>query len=439
MVATARRRDPRDGRTLRKVDGSFWACEHDMLSLELSLLHDFLSSKGLATYVQSPAEECRYLEYQIQSIRASLARTGTDTEAHSELARRLDSEPPSDRSERFKDWLANNQEFKTLMLSHQTEAATGHGGDDYGGSGAAAVVAGGKYKCCELGCKHYVYGFETHEALRWHMELHEEDEGARREEGEERGVDDNADRCGDGVSREGKRGVGCRRKGSVVVGNGNGNGNGLGGAIPTSPLLKGVPLMPTPDAEGRRRGGERLSLPAGAGSGVVSMKTAKPCLRCKVLKKKCDYQNPCKECPQQDVMALDLWKAQGCFHGPLTEMVRKCFHGFESTPQSFSRPTAGTDDIFWTSELDYLMTNYPDFVALSDDLWNSRQKLTINSAVVMNTTPNLTDAAYRILLRDYGSAVGLLKTTHVDGAYFGPTAYNPFALLRVGKEAMAAC
>ncbi|KFY41269.1 hypothetical protein V494_03090 [Pseudogymnoascus sp. VKM F-4513 (FW-928)] len=76
-------------------------------------------------------------------------------------------------------------------------------------------------------------------------------------------------------------------------------------------------------AEGRRRGGGRLSLPAGAGSGVVGVRTAGPCLRCKVLKKKCDCQNPCKECPQQDVMAPDLWKALGCFHGPLTEMVRK--------------------------------------------------------------------------------------------------------------------
>jgi hypothetical protein len=47
MVTTARRRDPRDGRTLRIVDESFWARERDMLSLRLSLLHDFLSSKGI--------------------------------------------------------------------------------------------------------------------------------------------------------------------------------------------------------------------------------------------------------------------------------------------------------------------------------------------------------------------------------------------------------
>ncbi|KFX86267.1 hypothetical protein O988_09684 [Pseudogymnoascus sp. VKM F-3808] len=178
MVTTARRRDPRDGRTLRIVDESFWARERDMLSLRLSLLHDFLSSKGLTSDVQLHAEECRYLEYQIQSIHASLARTGDDTEARDALDQRIANEPPSDRTERFKDWLANNQEFKTLMLSHQTE--TGRDGDS-GVDGDGAVVVGGKYKCCELGCKHYVYGFETVEALRRHMGLHEEADELKRD------------------------------------------------------------------------------------------------------------------------------------------------------------------------------------------------------------------------------------------------------------------
>ncbi|KFY14736.1 hypothetical protein V492_02444, partial [Pseudogymnoascus sp. VKM F-4246] len=148
MVTTARRRDPRDGRTLRIVDESFWARERDMLSLRLSLLNDFLTAKGLTSDIQLHAEECRYLEYQIQSIHASLARTGDDTEARDALDQRIQSEPPTDRTERFKDWLANNQEFKTLMLSHQSDV---HGEGDDGDDAAAPVVVGGKYKCCELG------------------------------------------------------------------------------------------------------------------------------------------------------------------------------------------------------------------------------------------------------------------------------------------------
>ncbi|OBT83007.1 hypothetical protein VE02_08269 [Pseudogymnoascus sp. 03VT05] len=444
MVTTARRRDPRDGRTLRIVDESFWSRERDMLSLRLSLLHDFLSAKGLTSDTQLHAEECRYLEYQIQSIHASLARTGDDTEARDALDHRLQSEPSSDRFERFKDWLANNQEFKTLMLSHQTEAA--RDGDAEGAGGEEAVVVGGKYKCCELGCKHYVYGFETVEALRRHMGLHEDAEEARREDVVRRrtsgmSLEDGIPGGLGGVgsregSSEGEMGGLNGRKTSTA---GMGNGNGFG-VMPASPFLKRTSLLPTPEAEGRRRGGGRLSLPGGQG-GLGGVRTAGPCLRCKVLKKKCDCQNPCKECPQQDVMAPDLWKALGCFHGPLTEMARKCLHGFEQPPQSSSRPaTTTTTDVFWAAELDYLMTSHPGFARLDDDFWDSRHKLSsINSADIIDTTPDLTDAAYKRLLQEYGPAVGLLKTTVLDRAYLGRTAYNPFALLRVGKDAMGAC
>lgn len=85
------------------------------------------------------------------------------------------------------------------------------------------------------------------------------------------------------------------------------------------------------------------------------------------------------------------------------------------------------------------MNNHPGFVSLSDSFWDSRHKLSLNSADIMDTTPDLTDVAYKRLLLQYGPAVGLLKTAGLDRAYLGKTAYNPFALLRVGKEAMEAC
>ena len=85
------------------------------------------------------------------------------------------------------------------------------------------------------------------------------------------------------------------------------------------------------------------------------------------------------------------------------------------------------------------MNNHPGFVSLSDSFWDSRHKLALNSADIMDTTPDLTDVAYKRLLLQYGPAVGLLKTAGLDRAYLGKTAYNPFALLRVGKEAMEAC
>ena len=179
------------------------------------------------------------------------------------------------------------------MLSHQTSAQGGD--DDDAAEGEDAVVVGGKYKCCELGCKHYVYGFETGEALRRHMGLHEEAEEAkvvkRRTSGG--GVFDDGGAAGvqsrEGSS-EGERGVNGRK--SSMVGNGNGNGNGVGNGggerVPASPFSgkRTTGLLPTPEAEGRRRGGGRLSLPGGVGAGGGGVRTAGPCLRCKVLKKK---------------------------------------------------------------------------------------------------------------------------------------------------------
>jgi hypothetical protein len=81
--------------------------------------------------------------------------------------------------------------------------------------------------------------------------------------------------------------------------------------------------------------------------------------------------------------------------------------------------------------------NHHGFVSLSDEFWDSRELFPINSTDLMDTTPDLTDVAYRS--QEYSSAVGLLKTVVLNRAYLGRTAYNPFALLRVGREAMNAC
>ena len=157
-------------------------------------------------------------------------------------------------------------------------------------------------------------------------------------------------------------------------------------------------------------------------------------------------------------MAPNLWKALGRFHGPLTGMVRKCLDGLSllstdptkhnlTQPPGFEYPTlphpttgSPSSDIFWAAGLAHLVKNHPGFVSLSDEFWDSRQKLdAINSADLMDTTPDLTDVAYRKLLQGYSPAVGLLKMTVLDRAYLRRTAYNPFALLRVGREAMDAC
>ncbi|OBT60241.1 hypothetical protein VE03_10276 [Pseudogymnoascus sp. 23342-1-I1] len=180
-------------------------------------------------------------------------------------------------------------------------------------------------------------------------------------------------------------------------------------------------LLPTPEA--------KLSLPAGSWSGVGGrgVSTAGS-----ALKKKCD---PCKACPQRYLMPPSPWQVLGCFHGPLTKMVRKCLDGLPSHPTAGS--PSPTSDISWAPEINYLVKNHHGFVSLSDEFWDSRELYPINSTDLMDTTPDLTDVAYRS--QEYSSAVGLLKTVVLNRAYLGRTAYNPFALLRVGREAMNAC
>ena len=52
-----------------------------------------LTHTGLTSEVQLHAEECRYLEYQIQSVHASLARTGTSLLIGDGIASRLLASP----------------------------------------------------------------------------------------------------------------------------------------------------------------------------------------------------------------------------------------------------------------------------------------------------------------------------------------------------------
>ncbi|TVY14692.1 hypothetical protein LARI1_G007960 [Lachnellula arida] len=52
------------------------------------------------------------------------------------------------------------------------------------------------------------------------------------------------------------------------------------------------------------------------------MREVGPCLRCKILKKKCDTRDPCSLCPEQDSLAEgDYWKVLGCYRGPLVSLA----------------------------------------------------------------------------------------------------------------------
>ncbi|CAM1510055.1 Fc.00g003900.m01.CDS01 [Cosmosporella sp. VM-42] len=53
---------------------------------------------------------------------------------------------------------------------------------------------------------------------------------------------------------------------------------------------------------------------------IVTLREVGACWRCKILRKKCDLENPCKACPKPDLRSL--WQVVGCRRGTIIEQVR---------------------------------------------------------------------------------------------------------------------
>jgi hypothetical protein len=95
--------------------------------------------------------------------------------------------------------------------------------------------------------------------------------------------------------------------------------------------------------------------------------------------------------------------------------------------------------IFWTRELDDLM-NSAAFHSLENECWEDRGTTEFSSDTANGgESTKLPDSAYKRLLADYGPAVGLLKVASMDSAYHAKTAFNPFALFRLGKSLASQC
>lgn len=95
---------------------------------------------------------------------------------------------------------------------------------------------------------------------------------------------------------------------------------------------------------------------------------------------------------------------------------------------------------FWSRELEDLMS-LPTFCNLENECWEDRKNRDFNADSInaRETSPKLTEVTYTRLLPDYSPAIGLLKTAVLDPAYQNTTAFNPFALLRVGKTLASQC
>jgi len=84
--------------------------------------------------------------------------------------------------------------------------------------------------------------------------------------------------------------------------------------------------------------------------------------------------------------------------------------------------------------------NSAAFHNLEDECWEDRRTIEFSSETAdVSESTELPDATYKRLLADYGPAVGLLKVASMDSAYYAKSAFNPFALFRLGKSLASQC
>lgn len=326
--------------------------------------------------------------------------------------------------ENFENWYGYNQEFKMLMRAHQ-DPSLPH-----------TDVIEGQHKCIDMHCKHYVYGFDTDDALRRHITLHE-----AAQENQARATS-TIRRKTSTMSLDEQPLVPEEARRSLHEYDPS-NSETERGATLQSPFQKREQLKPMLDQTMKTQGyGTIPSLMSPA-----SAKSSGPCLRCKVLKKRCDCMSPCKECPQQDILAPDLWKALGCFQGPLSDLSTKSLESIEECLFKIRLPdhrdltfdvSYAVDDkkIFWMTELDMLM-NDDEFKNLQDQYWQNlgtRNRLLPGTALPASP-PLQSEGVYRDLLQKYGPAIAVLKAAPKDDHHqHVHSAFNPFTLFRVGEK-----
>lgn len=147
------------------------------------------------------------------------------------------------------------------MLSHQTEPPSLEDSIE------------GQYKCFDFRCKHYVYGFETADALRRHMELHEAaasyprvSSAAIQKRTSDMSLDDSTELQ-----------VTLRTEAKEYEPSSSDERN-----TPVNPPFpKRTSLLSVPDQNAKRQSVSSVRL-----SPPIATKSSGPCLRCKVLKKK---------------------------------------------------------------------------------------------------------------------------------------------------------
>ncbi|TVY80780.1 hypothetical protein LSUE1_G005700 [Lachnellula suecica] len=363
--------------------------EQIMLNHKHKILKSCQEELGLATVVLSNEEECRLLQYRCECLEAACLQSGKYSSVNDLLERgSLPLRPIQPAG--FDDWLQTNATkydpvLKFATDSRQTETAP-------------------SLKCSEIRCIHYVYGFNDPEGLRSHrLEEHPHSESYL-------DMSFPASEMSGRKRHERPSGFGYQRdvfprpnfaermeKGQLIAAESVSSNlpfsstSNLPDIYPREHMTSrpmnfvspGAPATSQPVAQEISRQTSASSnltysfipeYPSMAKNSLDSpwstllypskrtrltpsidesklMREVGPCLRCKVLKKKCDTGDPCSLCPEQDSSAeSDYWKVLGCHRGPLVSFAEILVPAGESS-QYDRHQQLQSDHIAWGNRI----------------------------------------------------------------------------------------
>jgi hypothetical protein len=175
-----------------------------------------------------------------------------------------------------------------------------------------------------------------------------------------------------------------------------------------------------------------------------------PCLRCRILKKKCDSNEQCSHCPIQSYdNESDFWKVLGCFRGHLRELSNIFCPDFSrSTQRTLNYRSGGSEIINFVltksrlspqkkNRILGLVLDRADFAQLKNEAWDDitcRESVSRAATTMPQDLDRITPFANESSLEDYEAAWSVLQAVSMDPKYMMRTEYNLFRLIRRGNE-----
>ncbi|RDL36433.1 uncharacterized protein BP5553_05785 [Venustampulla echinocandica] len=175
-----------------------------------------------------------------------------------------------------------------------------------------------------------------------------------------------------------------------------------------------------------------------------------PCLRCRMLKKKCDSLEQCSHCPQESFdNKNDYWKVLGCIRGGLRELATIFCPDFARSTRRTFRCKSGVllviDFNLTKSKVSigkkrrilHLIQTQSDFAELHHGAWDTNLRTSLCRIAAKPLEPaeaNNSPATNSFPCEDYEAPWALLQAVGMDQYYSKPTEYNAFSLFRLGNK-----